>query len=141
MRTEDHPLDYADFEGVIPKGEYGGGTVIVWDRGTWEPEGDARKGLERGRLTFDLHGEKLRGRWHLVRTRLDGGKRENWLLFKSRDAEADDGARRRRRGAGERGQRAYHRGGGGRAEARVALRPEGEGEGRAPRARPIRSSW
>jgi bifunctional non-homologous end joining protein LigD len=89
VRTEDHPLDYADFEGVIPKGEYGGGTVIVWDRGTWEPVGDARKGLERGRLTFDLHGDKLRGRWHLVRTRLDGGKRENWLLFKSRDAEAD----------------------------------------------------
>jgi bifunctional non-homologous end joining protein LigD len=89
VRTEDHPLDYADFEGVIPKGEYGGGAVIVWDRGTWEPEGDARKGLERGRLTFDLHGEKLRGRWHLVRTKLDGGKRENWLLFKSRDAEAD----------------------------------------------------
>ncbi|HVH06837.1 MAG TPA: DNA polymerase ligase N-terminal domain-containing protein, partial [Myxococcota bacterium] len=89
VRTEDHPLDYADFEGVIPKGEYGGGAVIVWDRGTWTPEGDARKDLERGRLTFDLHGEKLRGRWHLVRTRLDGGKRENWLLFKSRDAEAD----------------------------------------------------
>src|SRR5688572_27549630 len=79
VRTEDHPLDYADFEGVIPKGEYGGGAVIVWDRGTWEPEGDARKGLERGRLTFDLHGAKLRGRWHLVRTKLDGGKRENWL--------------------------------------------------------------
>jgi bifunctional non-homologous end joining protein LigD len=89
VRTEDHPLDYADFEGVIPKGEYGGGAVIVWDRGTWEPEGDARKGLERGRLTFELHGEKLRGRWHLVRTRQGGGKRESWLLFKSRDAEAD----------------------------------------------------
>src|SRR5215475_2586623 len=67
VRTEDHPLDYADFEGVIPEGEYGAGAVMVWDRGTWQPEGDPREGMARGKLTFTLHGEKLRGRWHLVR--------------------------------------------------------------------------
>ena len=91
VRTEDHPLDYRDFEGIIPEGEYGGGTVVVWDRGTWTPEGDARDMMKRGRLTFDLHGEKLRGRWHLVRTRPQG-KQEGWLLFKSKDAEARGGA-------------------------------------------------
>ena len=92
VRTEDHPLEYADFEGVIPKGEYGGGTVMLWDTGSWEPEGDPEDGLKKGRLTFDLHGRKLKGRWHLVRTRLDGGRRENWLLFKGRDEAADDSA-------------------------------------------------
>jgi bifunctional non-homologous end joining protein LigD len=90
VRTEDHPLEYADFEGIIPKGEYGGGTVMVWDRGTWTPEGDAAEGVRKGRLTFTLHGRKLRGRWHLVRTRLDSGQRENWLLFKGRDEAADE---------------------------------------------------
>jgi bifunctional non-homologous end joining protein LigD len=90
VRTEDHPLDYADFEGVIPKGEYGGGTVIVWDRGSWKPEGDAQRGVRDGRLSFELEGEKLHGRFHLVRTRLDAGKRENWLLFKSHDDAASD---------------------------------------------------
>jgi len=90
VRTEDHPLSYADFEGIIPAGEYGGGTVVVWDRGTWEPEGDPHQALRKGRLTFTLRGEKLRGRWHLVRTRLDAEKAENWLLFKSRDDEASD---------------------------------------------------
>jgi bifunctional non-homologous end joining protein LigD len=89
VRTEDHPLDYADFEGVIPQGEYGGGTVVVWDRGTWQAEGDARDGLANGKLTFALHGEKLRGRWHLVRTR-GGDRGENWLLFKGRDDAASD---------------------------------------------------
>jgi len=89
VRTEDHPLDYADFEGVIPQGEYGGGTVVVCDRGTWQPEGDARDGMAKGKLTFALHGEKLHGRWHLVRTR-GGDRAENWLLFKSRDDDASD---------------------------------------------------
>ncbi|TMQ04207.1 MAG: hypothetical protein E6J91_44285 [Deltaproteobacteria bacterium] len=89
VRTEDHPLDYADFEGIIPQGEYGGGTVVVWDRGTWAPEGDARAAITQGKLTFTLQGEKLRGRWHLVRTRGDG-KAENWLLFKGRDDAAND---------------------------------------------------
>ena len=89
VRTEDHPLDYADFEGVIPRGEYGGGAVVVWDRGTWQPEGDARDGMANGKLTFALHGEKLRGRWHLVRTR-GGDRGESWLLFKGRDDDASD---------------------------------------------------
>ena len=89
VRTEDHPLDYADFEGVIPKGEYGGGTVMVWDTGTWEPLGDAEEAMEKGHLTFLLHGRKLTGRWHLVRTRPTGG-RESWLLFKGRDEAASE---------------------------------------------------
>jgi bifunctional non-homologous end joining protein LigD len=91
VRTEDHPLDYANFEGIIPKGEYGGGTVVVWDRGTWEHEADAKEMLAKGRLTFTLHGDKLHGRWHLVRTKPQG-KQESWLLFKGRDEEADDDA-------------------------------------------------
>jgi bifunctional non-homologous end joining protein LigD len=85
VRTEDHPLEYADFEGIIPAGEYGGGTVIVWDRGTWSPEGDLQADLKKGRLNFRLQGDKLSGRFHLVRTRLDKNKRENWLLFKGHD--------------------------------------------------------
>jgi bifunctional non-homologous end joining protein LigD len=91
-RTEDHPLNYHDFEGIIPAGQYGGGTVSVWDRGSWAPEGGdeaARKGLAAGKLTFVLHGEKLHGRWHLVRTKPQG-KQESWLLFKGRDEAADD---------------------------------------------------
>ncbi|HEY1559211.1 MAG TPA: non-homologous end-joining DNA ligase [Kofleriaceae bacterium] len=89
VRTEDHPLDYVDFEGIIPKGQYGGGTVSVWDRGSWQPEGDARAGLERGRLTFTLAGHKLHGKWHLVRTK-PTGKQDSWLLFKGRDDAAND---------------------------------------------------
>ncbi len=89
VRTEDHPLDYAGFEGIIPAGQYGGGTVSVWDRGTWMPEGDARAGIAKGRLTFTLDGEKLHGRWHLVRTKPQG-KQESWLLFKGRDDAASD---------------------------------------------------
>ena len=65
--VEDHPLEYGDFEGTIPKGEYGGGTVIVWDRGRWTPIGDPHRGLQKGHLEFELDGEKLHGRWHLVR--------------------------------------------------------------------------
>ncbi|MDB4958842.1 MAG: ATP-dependent ligase [Myxococcales bacterium] len=90
VRTEDHPLDYASFEGIIPKGQYGGGTVVVWDNGTWRPEGDAQEAMRKGRLTFTLDGHKLHGRWHLVRTKLDDGKNENWLLFKGRDDAAND---------------------------------------------------
>jgi bifunctional non-homologous end joining protein LigD len=89
VRTEDHPLDYAGFEGIIPKGQYGGGTVEVWDRGTWQPERDPHEMLNKGRLTFTLCGQKLHGRWHLIRTRGDG-KHDNWLLFKSRDDAAND---------------------------------------------------
>lgn len=86
VHVEDHPLDYGDFEGTIPKGEYGGGTVIVWDRGTWAPIGDAAKGYAKGHLDFELTGEKLAGRWHLVRMHgKPGEKRENWLLIKGDD--------------------------------------------------------
>ena len=87
MRTEDHPVEYGGFEGGIPKGEYGGGTVLLWDRGTWEPIGDAREDLRKGKLEFLLHGEKLRGSWTLVRIRgrdaRESGK--TWLLMKHRD--------------------------------------------------------
>ena len=87
VHVEDHPLEYGTFEGTIPKGEYGGGTVILWDRGRWSPIGDARKGYAKGSLDFELHGEKLRGRWHLVRmARRRGDKTDNWLLIKGDDA-------------------------------------------------------
>jgi bifunctional non-homologous end joining protein LigD len=86
VHVEDHPLEYGDFEGTIPKGEYGGGTVIVWDRGRWSPIGDAKKGYAKGHLDFELHGEKLTGRWHLVRmAKRPRDKKENWLLIKGED--------------------------------------------------------
>lgn len=91
VHVEDHPLEYGDFEGTIPKGEYGGGTVIVWDRGTWDPVDDARKGYAKGHLEFELAGEKLAGRWHLVRMKgKRAEKRENWLLIKGDDEAARD---------------------------------------------------
>jgi bifunctional non-homologous end joining protein LigD len=93
VHVEDHPIDYGDFEGVIPQGEYGGGTVMIWDRGFWRPEGDPAKGYAKGHLAFELDGDKLRGRWHLIRTKpRPGQKKEQWLLFKSDDAfaHADD---------------------------------------------------
>ena len=94
VRTEDHPLDYGGFEGVIPKGEYGGGPVMIWDEGTWEPLGDPDEGLAKGDLKFRLHGKRLHGDFVLVRMKKDrrGGKRENWLLIKKRDAYTGDGA-------------------------------------------------
>ena len=87
MQVEDHPLEYAKFEGVIPEGGYGGGTVMVWDQGTWSPEEpDISDALRRGSLKFTLHGKKLRGSWALVRTKSYGGSRKNaWLLIKHRD--------------------------------------------------------
>jgi bifunctional non-homologous end joining protein LigD len=86
VQTEDHPLDYGDFEGTIPKGEYGGGTVMLWDRGYWEPEGDPRAMLKRGDLKFTLDGERMKGSWVLVRMkRREGEKRDNWLLIKHHD--------------------------------------------------------
>jgi bifunctional non-homologous end joining protein LigD len=86
VQTEDHPLDYGDFEGNIPKGQYGGGAVLVWDRGTWQPEADPHKGLAKGHLDFALDGTKLKGRWHLVRLKpRPREKNENWLLIKSDD--------------------------------------------------------
>jgi bifunctional non-homologous end joining protein LigD len=94
VRTEDHPLEYGGFEGVIPKGEYGGGPVMIWDEGTWEPIGDPDEGLAKGDLKFRLHGHRLKGDWVLVRMKKDrtGGKRENWLLIKKRDDYAGDGS-------------------------------------------------
>jgi len=94
VQVEDHPVDYATFEGTIPKGQYGGGTVMLWDRGTWEPIDDVNKGLQSGRLNFRLHGERLQGEWHLVRMggKAGGDRRQNWLLIKSDDKFADDGA-------------------------------------------------
>ncbi len=89
VQVEDHPIDYNKFEGTIPQGEYGGGTVMVWDRGTWTPEGDPHKGLAKGHLSFELDGEKLHGLWHLVRMhRRPGEKKDNWLLIKSDDEAA-----------------------------------------------------
>ena len=86
VHVEDHPLDYGTFEGTIPKGEYGGGTVIVWDRGRWTPIGDPAKAYRKGHLEFELEGEKLSGRWHLVRMAgKPREKRENWLLIKGED--------------------------------------------------------
>lgn len=91
VRTEDHPMDYADFEGTIPQGEYGGGTVMLWDRGAYEVEGDPAEGVERGKLDLALHGERLRGGFALVRMRPRKGEtREHWLLIKERDAAVDE---------------------------------------------------
>ena len=87
VHVEDHPLDYADFEGHIPEGHYGAGDVIVWDRGIWEPEGDAREAYAKGKLRFRLQGEKLSGVWNLFRTHL-AGKKEQWMLVKSHDGQA-----------------------------------------------------
>jgi bifunctional non-homologous end joining protein LigD len=86
IRVEDHPLSYGSFEGTIAPKQYGAGTVIVWDNGTWEPVGDPREGLEKGKLLFHLHGQKLAGLWELVKIAKGGEKQEPWILFKKRDA-------------------------------------------------------
>ncbi|HEU4503383.1 MAG TPA: DNA ligase D [Nitrospira sp.] len=96
VHVEDHPLEYADFEGVIPPKQYGAGTVLIWDRGTWRPQGDPHDGYRKGVLKFHLDGQKLQGAWTLVRMQSrrndtrDNGK-ENWLLIKEQDAEARRG--------------------------------------------------
>jgi len=94
VEVEDHPLDYGDFEGTIPKGQYGGGTVQLWDRGYWTPEGAASPAeqLQKGELKFRLDGERLHGSWVIVRMRSDGSKRSNWLLIKHRDEYALEAA-------------------------------------------------
>ncbi len=95
VHVEDHPIEYGGFEGVIPKGQYGGGTVLLWDRGTWIPEDpDPEAAYRKGALKFRLDGDKLHGHWALVRM---GGKaakerHENWLLIKERDEEAQPGS-------------------------------------------------
>jgi len=94
VRVEDHPLEYRRFEGTIPKGEYGGGTVMLWDEGFWEPFGDVDEGLEKGSLKFALHGKRLYGKWALVRLKAkEDEKQDNWLLLKEKDeyARAEDG--------------------------------------------------
>ncbi len=91
VQTEDHPVEYGGFEGTIPQGEYGGGTVMIWDQGRWIPEGDARESYRNGVLKFRLEGKRLRGSWHLVRTKgtgKAGGDKPSWLLFKGSDDEA-----------------------------------------------------
>jgi bifunctional non-homologous end joining protein LigD len=99
VQTEDHPIEYNEFEGTIPEGEYGGGTVMIWDRGTYtaaEETGDSeatlREGYRRGDLKVILRGKRLKGSWVLVRTRGRGERRHQWLLIKHRDATADPDA-------------------------------------------------
>ncbi|RUY22914.1 ATP-dependent DNA ligase, partial [Mesorhizobium sp. M7A.F.Ca.CA.002.05.1.1] len=92
VETEDHPLEYIDFEGVIPEGEYGGGPMIVWDTGSWAPMDDVEKSLRTGAFKFRLAGDKLNGGWMLTRLKPKPGEDENkknWLLFKERDLAAD----------------------------------------------------
>ena len=93
VRTEDHPMAYADFEGIIPAGEYGGGSVMLWDRGTWAPvEGKSWKDIDKGHLHFTLQGERMKGEWLLIRLKgKPGEKRENWLLRKIQDEYAEEG--------------------------------------------------
>ena len=95
VHVEDHPLEYGTFEGVIPEAEYGAGTVLVWDRGTWIPRGDPSEAYARGHLDFELKGRKLHGGWSLLRTPAGGygGRRESWLLVKHDDRFARRGAR------------------------------------------------
>lgn len=84
VEVEDHPIEYAQFEGTIPKGQYGGGTVEIWDRGTWEPLFNPDQGLKIGKLVFRLHGQKLTGEWTLLRMKTEG-PRANWLLMKKQE--------------------------------------------------------
>jgi len=90
VQVEDHPLSYANFEGTIPKGQYGAGHVIVWDNGIWEPQDDPDKGYRQGKLKFILHGAKLSGAWNLIRTRSRNAAKEQWLLIKENDESARD---------------------------------------------------
>lgn len=89
VEVEDHPVDYATFEGEIPKGEYGGGHVIVWDKGEWIPPENVHQQLKKGHLDFELHGDKLEGAWMLLRTRQGENKKPQWLLVKKNDESAD----------------------------------------------------
>src|SRR5215217_5093085 len=93
VHVEDHPLDYATFEGIIPPKQYGAGTVLLWDRGQWHAEGDPREGYRKGALKFRLDGQKLHGAWALVRMGRASRdeEKENWLLIKERDEEARSG--------------------------------------------------
>ena len=111
--TEDHPLDYIDFEGVIPEGEYGGGPMIVWDTGTWAPMGDPEESLATGAFKFRLWGEKLKGGWMLARLKPKAGEEKvGWLLFKEHDQSADTEHRYPRHAPRKRQNRPPHRGAG-----------------------------
>ena len=90
IQVEDHPLEYKDFEGTIPKGEYGGGTVMLWDEGEWEPQEDIEKGLKEGSLKIILKGSRLKGKWALVRLKQEKDDKKNWLLIKEKDKYAMD---------------------------------------------------
>ena len=92
VQVEDHPLSYGSFEGTIPAKQYGAGNVIVWDRGTWSPIEDPVKGFKSGKLKFEIHGEKLRGKWTLVRMKGKGEKQVPWLLIKEHDQQARSAA-------------------------------------------------
>jgi len=93
VRVEDHPIDYGGFEGTIPAGEYGGGTVLLWDEGVWEPIGDPHQGLEAGDLKFRLFGQRMQGEWVLVLMKgRDRGGKQQWLLIKHKDDFATPGA-------------------------------------------------
>ena len=128
MMTEDHPVDYGDFEGIIPAGQYGGGTVLLWDRGTWEPLEDPHQGLRKGALKFRLDGEKLRGGWTLVKIKgRDARDDEQDLAAHQGDATSSCGRpseyERHRRAAGERDHRPHAGGDRRRPRPRVALEP------------------
>jgi bifunctional non-homologous end joining protein LigD len=152
VEVEDHPLDYGDFEGIIPKGQYGGGSVMIWDRGYWEPEGDPHEMLTKGDLKFRLEGERLHGSWVLVRMKPRERERTtNWLLIKHRDESAVDGSESlltetqttsvasersmEEIAAGEgKGPKPFMTGGGRRASAKAVWqsnRPEKESSGRS----------
>ena len=132
VRVEDHPLEYGDFEGVIPAGNYGAGGIIVWDRGEWVPLEDWREGLEKGKLLFELKGYKLHGKWTLVKIKKS---ERDWLLIKERDAFVRSARRCVSRGI--RALRAHRRGGQGRADQRLAHSQGTRGGG--PDARTRRS--
>ncbi|MDF2690167.1 MAG: ligD [Gammaproteobacteria bacterium] len=89
VEVEDHPIEYAQFEGTIPEGQYGGGTVMLWDEGTWEPIKEPHEAYKKGLLKFKLHGKKLKGLWSLVRFKQNDGKKNNWLLIKMEDEYAN----------------------------------------------------
>ncbi len=121
VEVEDHPLEYGDFEGVIPEHEYGAGTVEIWDRGTWTPDGDAERGLQEGHLTFSLSGKRLRGRWALIRiNRRDKGGKQPWLLIRERESRSHAAER----GSEAAAPRAPAKTRGGRSSVRAASLPE-----------------
>jgi bifunctional non-homologous end joining protein LigD len=130
VHVEDHPVEYGRFEGVIPEGQYGAGTVKIWDRGVWIPDGDPREGFDRGKLSFHLRGKKLRGGWALVRMhgRADRNGKENWLLIKERDRTGAEGVHsvkeRSDNGTGAEGVSSNGTGRAGEAALPASVRPQ-----------------